>query len=222
MNAEPPAPITESDAALLQLALSGRSDYLGKLVERWTPVIQARVVRVLKRQGYAGGPRIQQEVEEFVQQVFVSLFESRGEALRAWKPERGLSLDNWVGLIAERQVLSLVRTRKRNPWTEEPVVMAELDGASQEPGPEDQALSRDVLGRLLDRLQERVSPLGWRLFQLLFLQELEIEEIAQRTNLTAAAIYAWRSRLRRLARSLRSEILSETEVPSRIPDQGYE
>lgn len=221
MNAESPALTTKSDAAFLQLALSGRPDYLPSLVERWTPVIQARVVRVLKRQGYAGSPRIQQEVEEFVQQVFVSLFESRGEALRAWRPERGLSLDNWVGLIAERQVLSLVRTRKRNPWTEEPVVVAELDSASEKPDPEDQALHRNLLSRLLDLLQERLSPLGWRLFQLLFLHELGVEETAQQTGLTTAAIYAWRSRLRQLARTLRGELLSESEAPPRKPDQGY-
>ncbi len=207
----------DTEAGILHQALSGRPDYLPVLVDRWTPVIQARVVRVLRRQGYQGDPRTHQEVEEFVQQVFVSLFEEGGRALRAWNPERGLSLDNWVGLIAERQVLSLIRTRKRNPWTEEPVDAVELDRASHQPGPEDEAMSRDVLARLLSRLQERLSPLGWRIFQLLYLEEKSVEAAARLSGLSAAAIYAWRSRLRRLALELRQDLLSKTGGSARRP-----
>ena len=117
----------DSDLALLDRALSGDVAQLPGLVDRWTPVIQARIVRVLRRYSETADPRVAQEVEDLVQQVFVALFENGAAALRAWQPERGLSLDNWVGLIAEQQILVLLRTRKRNPWTDEPALVEELD-----------------------------------------------------------------------------------------------
>lgn len=211
--------IGETDVHVLEQALSGNPEVLPSLVDRWTPVIQARVVRVLKRGGYMNDSRTRQEIEEFVQQVFVSLLESHGKALRAWQPERGLSLDNWVGLLAERQVLSLVRTRKRNPWTEEPVVADELDRSSNQPGPEAETLSRDALGRLLNRLQIRLSPLGWRLFRLLYLEELSVAAAADQCGLSMAATYAWRSRLRRTALELHSDLMSKTTARPRKPQK---
>ncbi len=201
----------DSEVSNLQQALASGHDALPGLVSRWTPIIQARVVRVLRRRAKEAGDRAFQEVEEMVQQVFVTLFEKQGAALRAWHPERGLSLDNWVGLIAEQQVLALLRTRKRNPWTEEPTVTEELDQTSLEPSPERAALSRDVLDNLLDRMRERLSPLGWRLFCLLYLQDEDVAAAARSSGLTTTAVYGWRSRLRRLALELREVCLSETE-----------
>lgn len=52
----------------------------------------------------------------------VSLFTDQGRALRAWDPARGLSLENFVGFVAERQIASILRTAKRSPWTEDPTL----------------------------------------------------------------------------------------------------
>lgn len=207
----------ELDVGGLQQALARGHDALPELVDRWTPVIQARVVRVLQRRASRLGSRAFQEVEELVQQVFVTLFENDAAALRAWRPERGLSLNNWIGLLAEQQVLALLRTRKRNPWTEEPTEIEDLDRTSSEPTPEHETLHRDVLDRLLDRLQARVSPLGWHLFRLLFLEDREIADAAHRSGLSTTAVYAWRSRLRRQARELRDTLLSEARGSSHTP-----
>jgi len=207
----------EPDHRLLRRALDGCTDELPALVRRFSPIIQARTVRVLGRLHHLDQRRTRQEVEEFVQHVFLSLFDDDAAALRSWRPEGGLSLDNWIGLIAERQVLSLVRTRKRNPWTEDPVPAEDLDGVVQSPGPEAQAVGRDLQEQLLDRIQERLSPLGWQLFGLLYIQELSVNEAAVHAGMSHEAIYAWRSRLRRLAREMYQELLSETKITPRIP-----
>lgn len=207
-----------ADRALVARALARDGDALAALVARLTPVVQARVARRLLRRGVELGRSVRQEVEDLSQEVFLSLFADDGRVLASWEAGRGLSLDNFVGLVAERQAVSILRTGKRNPWKEDPTLTAELDGATTAPDPEVSASSRQTLSRLLDRLREELSPLGWRLFDLIFVQERSVAEVEGETGLSAAAVYAWRSRLRRLAGRLHRELSSDPAGAPRIPE----
>jgi len=206
----------ESDRALVREALARQEPALSELVAQLTPIIQARAVRCLLRCRRPAGERLREELKDLVQQVFLALFESGGRILASWEPERGLSLNNFVGLVTERQVLSILRSGKRDPWKEDPTLIEELDSASSEAGPEQQAASREELEQLLDHLRATLSPLGWRLFDLLYLQEHSVPEIERDTGLSAAAVYAWRSRLRRLAGD-RLDAMSKIAEVRRIP-----
>ncbi len=188
-------------------ALAGNEAALTRLVKALTPVIQSRVARglLLRRTGMAAGRDIRQEVEDLTQEIFLLLFADGGKVLRSWQPERGLSLLNFVGLVAERQTASILRSGKRSPWKEDPMLPEDLDQAAPGSGPEEIAASREQLKLLLHRLTEELSPLGRHLFDLLFLRELPFEEVTRQTGMTADAVYAWRSRLRRLARRLLDE-----------------
>jgi RNA polymerase sigma factor (sigma-70 family) len=202
----------------IQSALAGDEPALNRLVRTLTPVIQSRVARslLLRRTGWAAGRDIRQEVEDLTQDIFLLLFADGGKVLRSWQPERGLSLANFVGLVAERQTASILRSGKRSPWKEDPVLPEDLDRASPESGPEEVAASREQLKLLLHRLTEELTPLGRHLFDLLFLRELPFEEVTRQTGMTPDAVYAWRSRLRRLARRLLGET-SETRLDPRTP-----
>jgi len=207
----------EDTAILIRRALDGDQTALTALVALLTPVIQARVARTLlaRRSLLAGGRGVRQEVEDLSQDVFLALFDRDARVLRSWEPERGLSLPNFVGLVAERQVLSFLRSGRRNPWKEEPSFTDdELDAEAPESGPEEIVASREHLSLLLDRLRESLSPLGWRLFDLLFVQELSQAEVQAASGLSADAVYAWRSRLRRAAQRLVGE-MSETPATAR-------
>jgi RNA polymerase sigma-70 factor, ECF subfamily len=207
-------------------ALTGAPADAARLIARLTPVIQARVARGLlqRRRGTSAGRSVRQEVEDLTQDVFVALFADGGKVLRTWQPERGLSLANFVGLVAERQTASILRSGKRSPWKEDPTLTAELDGSDAGSGPDDTAASRQVLRRLLQRLTEELSPLGRQLFDLIFLRELTVPEVERQTGMSPEAIYAWRSRLRRLAKKLRADLearLSETAASARSsPTRG--
>ncbi|HEX4953752.1 MAG TPA: sigma-70 family RNA polymerase sigma factor [Thermoanaerobaculia bacterium] len=201
-------------------ALAGDPEALRHLVQGLTPVIQARVARVLLRSVVATtGRNVRQEVEDLTQEVFLTLFDNESRVLASWQPERGLSLANFVGLVAERQAISILRSGKRSPWKEDPTFADELDEPDPARGPEEVAASRQELGQLLDRLREALSPLGWQLFELLFVEELPLPAVAERTGLSADAIYAWRSRLRKLAQRLAGET-SETAGSARRPSMG--
>lgn len=202
----------------IQAALAGDEPALSRLVRTLTPVIQSRVARslLLRRTGRAAGRDIRQEVEDLTQDIFLLLFADGGKVLRSWQPERGLSLANFVGLVAERQTVSILRSGKRSPWKEEPVLPEDLDQAAPESGPEEAAASREQLRLLLHRLTEELTPLGRHLFDLLFLRELPFDEVTRQTGMSPDAVYAWRSRLRRLARRLLDET-SENRLDPRTP-----
>jgi RNA polymerase sigma-70 factor (ECF subfamily) len=206
----------EEAAGLVRGALTGDQVSLTRLVAALTPVIQARVARTLlaRRSRLAGGRDVRQEVEDLTQEIFLSLFAKEARVLRSWQSERGLSLENFVGLVTERQVVSFLRSSRRNPWKEDPSLMADLDVAGSDSGPEEVTASREQVRLLRDRLREELSPQGWHLFDLLFVRELSIPEATAASGLSADAVYAWRSRLRRLAQRLLGE-LSETARPVR-------
>ena len=70
--------------------------------------------------------------------------------------------------------------------------------------------ARDLLDTLLARLREKLSPLGFHLFELLYIQDRTVQEVCDIANLTSDAVDAWRSRLRKTARSLHEELAPPT------------
>ena len=201
---------------LVQGALAGDQVALTRLVDVLTPVIQARVARTLlaRRSRTAAGRNVRQEVEDLTQETFLALFSKGAHVLRSWRPERGLSLENFVGLVTQRRVVSILRSRRQNPWQEVPSLMEDLGAVVSDSNLEEVTARREQLYLLLDRLREELSPQGWHLFDLLFIQELSLPEVRAASGLSAVAVYAWRSRLRRLARRRFAE-LSESTGPSR-------
>ncbi len=204
----------------LAAALAGDGKALGELIGYITPVIQVRAARVLLRNPASHERNVRQEVEDLVQEILLALFRDGGKALRGWDPNKGLSFKNFVGLVAERQVASILRSGKRSPWKEDPRPQEDLDRPSTEAGGESRAASREALSMLLERIRQEASPLGWKLFHLLFVDELSVAEIQRQMDMSADAVYAWRSRLRRLAVKLRQEIETEFEPSRRKPLSG--
>jgi RNA polymerase sigma-70 factor (ECF subfamily) len=191
---------------LIHRALAGQPPAIAQLVQRLTPVVQRRVAAGLLR---CGGYRdLRPEIEDMTQEVLISLFASAGWKLDQWEPERGASLENFVGLIARRHVTSALRTRRANPFTQQPTDPSDFDQQPDSGRSGSAVLSseaRQSLELLAERLQERLSPQGLQMFQLLFVEEREVTEIAQLTGLKAAAIYQWRNRLRKLVAELQQE-----------------
>lgn len=205
------------DTHLLERALASEPQAVRMLVDRLTPVIHVRVGRVLaRRQAGALGRDLRQEVEDLVQEVFTALFERQGRLLRGWSNDKGLSLPNYVGLIAERRAINVLVSRKKSPWTERPMAADDLGRAlGSTPGHEARASESDLLRAVLDRMKAELSPHGLRLFELLMLEQRDVAEVAAATDMTPAAIYAWRSRLAKRARAIRDGLLAEP-APSAV------
>jgi RNA polymerase sigma factor (sigma-70 family) len=200
-------------------ALARRPQAAQQLVELLHPVVEARVARVLWRTRQSSSRNVRQEVEDMTQDVFAFLFEEGGKALRAWDPERGLSLQNFVGLLAERHAVSVLRSGRRTPFKDLTALDTRDDIQAEMNDPEPATLSRDLLAVLLDRLRLALTPLGMHLFQLLYVEERSPEEVAAAATMSLDAVYAWRSRLRKIVATLATE-LSRTPLPNTIKRVG--
>jgi RNA polymerase sigma-70 factor (ECF subfamily) len=199
--------VNEDERALLNRALAGDAAAAHKLVRVLLPVVQVRVARVLARRGRRSNRDVRQEVEDLAQEVFAALFENDGRVLRAWDAKRGLSLASFCGLVAEREAASILRSGRRSPWTEDATESEELErDAGIAPDAEISIASREQLERLADRLREELSPRGLEMFQRLVVDEETVESVCAATGMTPDAVYAWKSRLSKLARKLAAEL----------------
>jgi RNA polymerase sigma factor (sigma-70 family) len=210
-------PLEEEDLRdLIRKALGGDASSVRVLVDMLSPVIERAVAAVLWRRP-AGGD-VRQEARDMTQAVFLSLFEEDGKALRAWDPARGSHLVAFVGLLARRQVISLLRSRKTSSWSDEPIETERLDTlAVTALVPEDVIGSREHLRTLLDRIQMELSIEGLQLFQRLIIQEEPLAEVAACMNKSIDALYQWRSRLLRRLREISADILED-----RVSDKGVD
>ena len=178
MSAEPQAGV---DRELVNAAIAGDRAAVQRLVACLTPVIQARVARCVLRYRPRGG-HVRQDVDDLAQDVFLRLFEDGGRVLQTWDAGRGLSLENFAGLVAERLAISSLRTGKRNPWREdaaEDEVLAAVPSVDATPAEE--VASVDFMGHLHERLRETLTPLGMHLFNLLYVEERSVDEVCTAT-----------------------------------------
>jgi DNA-directed RNA polymerase specialized sigma24 family protein len=209
-------PEAQDPLFLIQQALAGDPVSVRALVDRLSPVISKRVAATLWQRSRKRN--VAQETDDMVQDVFLALFQSDGKALRAWDPARGMSLDSFVGLLAQHQVISILRSGRTSPWREEPTEIEHLEesGASA-PSAEGVVSSRQDLRTLLDRLRETLSPRGMELFQRIIVDEEPLDSLATTTGLTRDAIYQWKSRLHRTIRVLAAEMEGPV-VSERLPN----
>lgn len=216
--------MSPGDIAMLTAALAREPTASRALVQRLTPSIQARVHAVLLRAERAGRLTVTRErVVDYTQEVFLTLLEDEAKVLRSWSPDRGANLSTFVGLVAERVALALLRSGRRGAWLEDPTLSEGIDLVAEPAEPATAPVeNRDYLRKLLDALKESLSPRGMELFRALYVEQRSIEDVAAAYEMTPEALYAWRSRLKRLLVELDDKLLRERVVPFRRPASGVD
>jgi RNA polymerase sigma-70 factor (ECF subfamily) len=202
-------PKSKLSIELLHRGLSGEPRALRELIEAMSPIIHVHVVRLLLRVGASQGRDGRQEVEDFVQEVLSRLFSNGGQPLRRWDPQRGLSLENFVGLLADHEVLSILRSRRRNPWTDQPEEEPDIPDSGKQ-SPERLLASKELLGLVLDRTTARLTTeLSRLMFQLVIVEERSVEEICAIAEMKPDQVYNWKSRLVDLLWKAAKDVLGE-------------
>lgn len=192
--------------------LAGDRRAVAAFVRVMTPIVQARSAKAMR--GFAvEGSRARQELEDMVQDTFLALFSHDSKLLRTWEPKRGLSFENFIGLIAYRLALSKLRTHKSNPFTADPTLDENLE-SEQEPTPafDTGVVQRDLMVKVVARVRAKLSPLGLSLFTALILEERDIEEVMMEQSMSRDALYAWRSRLLKSVKREYQTLMSESDL----------
>ena len=180
------------DEELVRRTLKGHREASIALVDRLTPIIQKRAGWVLSR--HSGHSRT--DLLDYTQDVLVRLIDRDYRVLRTWDPARGASLATFVALVAEREILTILRSGRRSAWKEDPTLDVDLDRKVEAPSLELDIEARDLLERLLDHLAHELNPKARLLFHALYIEELPAEHVAKRFGMTPNALYSWRSRFK--------------------------
>ncbi|AUX45862.1 uncharacterized protein SOCE26_073580 [Sorangium cellulosum] len=214
--------MTDSDHTLVEQALARDRRAVRRLIDDLSPIVQSRVARRLLRRGLAHSRDLREEVKDLAQHVFVVLFADDGRVLRQWSPERGLSLANFVGLVAEREVITVLRSRRKSPWREEDALPEDFDrGKGTEGEPEQLTASREILSAVLAAVRGQLSDDGVALFEWLIVDERSIDDVCAMTGKSPDAVYAWRSRLGRLVVKVAGEIMRDAAAQPHALERNH-
>ena len=198
----PTTTMSDDPEQLLVSTLSGDAAARERLAVCLLPVIHARVARAVLRHGPASvRANLRMEVEDLVQEICLSLFSRDCRILRAWSDKRGVPLVGFIGMVARRRTISLLRRR----WKAETLLPEDvLARAVSVMGVEDALVRRDLLMRAFASVAAGQNPLGKMMMTLLFQEGQPVAVIEEKTGRSAAAIYQWRNRL---GRALRTELM---------------
>lgn len=215
---EPPARAPREpveDVARLCGLFSGDVAAACSLVAELTSVIERRASRALRRRRASAGHRdAAQEVEDLCQEVLLRLFSDGAATLKRWDPSREVPLAQFVTVIADREIASIFRRRRRSPWGEHPTETGALEIlAGSLGGPDDHLEARATLRKIVQGARARLHGRGLDMLQWLILDLRPTEEICGLSGLSRDAVYAWSSRLQRILREVAASSLHEKESP---------
>jgi RNA polymerase sigma factor (sigma-70 family) len=198
------------DLELVNAALARDPTACRALIAQLAPVVRQRVSKMLLQSaGRSGRTPSPADVDDLAHDVFVVLFDREGRVLKAWDPTRGLSLRNFVGLVAQREASAILRSGRRSAWAEDPTP-EDVQLGVEVHTPERQAAAREELALLLSCLRERLSPRGLLLFEALFCDHQAVEQVCERFDMTPNAIYSYRNRLQSLVAEFQVELRGRT------------
>ncbi len=188
----------DADRRRVDRVLAGDAKESDALVDQLMGPIQRRVAWVLTKAHKS--PR-RSDVLDYTQDVLLKLFEDDHRILRTWDPAKGASLEAFVQLVAQRLVLTALRSGRKSGWAEDPTMNVDLERQVSSNDLEQKAWSKDTLQTLLDRMEEELTPRSWALFRALFVEERDPAEVARQFDMSLNALYSWRSRFRTQARA---------------------
>jgi RNA polymerase sigma-70 factor (ECF subfamily) len=205
--------LPQPDGHALVALLDGPPKDQAALVARLAPVVKSQVaISLMRRRRQLDRKSLAQEADDLIQEVFIYLFRNHAQVLRAWDPERGLGLFGFVRMVSDRVVEAKLRSKRRNPWTESPTE----DDTLQAMMPHEEGVARtieerDLAQRVVGRLKEQLSPTGYHLFVRLLVQQDSVEQVCAEEKMTAEAVYAWRSRLKKAIVAIGQALVSENQ-----------
>lgn len=203
-------PAAQGEATLLSFidaASAGDRGAAEGLVRRLLPIVRARVKRVLSRASGGRGPG-PSEVDDLTQEVWVRLLKDQARQLRSFDPTRGVSLEGFVGMIAEREATNGLRkasAAKRGGGSKRADEAAALAIPAAKTDPENRVISEDLARALAAYLEKELPERGLLVLRAVHEDGKRPEEAAQALGVNVQVVYNWLHRIRALTRSFVTE-----------------
>lgn len=190
-----------ADLELIALAATGNRAATARLALRLDPVIRNRVARVLRRLT----PTHTADAEDIAQIVWVVLLDADARQLRAYRPERGITLEAYVGMIAEREVRNAIaRACAAKRGAERTVTLSTgvgEDAATPSANPEEQLVAADLADRLVGALVLGFPARAQPVLSLCIQQETRADDAARSLGMPPQQVHNWLFRLRKASRA---------------------
>ena len=176
-----------------------------EFIRRYEPVVWTAVQARLPQFS-------RQDQEEVVANTFVILLRNGAELLQRYERGRGRTPKSFIHHLAVLQSISRFRSLNRDKRLRE--VYGD-EGENEENSPEGGMLDVDPERRLIDEqhlyiirkeLKKTLSPLLCLTFELLYTQDLSIEEVAKAMKCSTSTIYARRKRILKECRTILAEV----------------
>lgn len=185
-----------NDVDLVQRLLQGDAAARKDVILRLEPIVRRRVARVLERQGFAGS----YDSSDLLQDVMILLLEKQDRILGLWDPARGLSLESFIGLVAQRTAATILRSGRKTGWAEQATEGTMLIRQADLVTPEVHLAQMEELHLIMQRVRARLSPRGLALFDAVLDSPEAVERLRTQYRMSAAALHSFRSRLRTMWR----------------------
>ncbi len=166
--------------------------------QEFAELYQPVIIRMAKAKGMQ-----EADAQDLAQQVLVSVHHAIGR----WEPRSAETrFRNWLSKITRNAILKALTRSPQDAAVGGSEVREQLaDLASPDPKLAqllEEEVQREIYHRAAEIVQQEVNQRSWQAFQWTTLDEMPIEEAAERLKQTVGSVYAMRSRVMRRLRDV--------------------
>jgi len=180
----------QDELELLAAVLSGDSRASKRFVQRYTPVIEARVRRILFG---ARGRVSDDDIQDMVGEIWVSLLDNDMRPLRRFNPNRCIKVSTWVALLARNKTIDKLRTTHGRTVSMDDVNNGH-EPASPSPLP-NELLERREHHTLAVQAMDQLNEEDRRFMQAWYLEGIEPEQLAVIFGIAIGTVYSRRFKI---------------------------
>ena len=188
------------ELGLLSRMLDGSAHARTRFFLRDTPVVEARVRQSLRR---CGSGVSEDDIQDMVSEIWLSLFEDDMRPLRRFDPARQIKVATWVGLLARNKTIDRLRTSHMGRTVSIDDGNTSREPPSSRPLPTDE-VERQEQRELAVKAMEQLSVEERRFMKAWYIEDREPEELASDFNIAIGTVYSRRFKIQaKLAKAVR-------------------